>query len=290
MQAAQDGLSLTKLGTQRNQSMREVDGEITFDALITCKESLAECFRIFTNPTRTTNRITNRYKHQGPIPRCRQITIFTDGACMNNGKENAQCGSGVWFDHNSPRNLAIKIPGAAQSNQVGEITAVIAATAATALYQPLKIVTDSKYVIEGLTTNLKSWEEDGWISIRNAQLFRKAAHLLRLRSARTTFQWVKGHNGSAGNEESDRLAKLGANKQNPDALDLENPQEFDIQGAKLTTLTQAKAYSVTVRSPCLSGVRVLGFLRGVLPKKEVDHVRRHVVRWVEGRSRDKSRD
>ena len=35
--------------------------------------------------------------------------------------------------------------------------------------------------------------------------------------------------------------------------------------------------SVTVRSPCLSGVRVLGFLRGVVPKKEVGHVRRHVI-------------
>ena len=36
--------------------------------------------------------------------------------------------------------------------------------------------------------------------------------------------------------------------------------------------TRVKALAVTVRSPCLSGVRVLGFLRGVVPKKEVDHV------------------
>ena len=34
---------------------------------------------------------------------------------------------------------------------------------------------------------------------------------------------------------------------------------------------------VTVRSPCLSGVRVLEFLSGVVPKKEVDHVRRHMI-------------
>ena len=38
---------------------------------------------------------------------------------------------------------------------------------------------------------------------------------------------------------------------------------------------------VTVMSPCLSGVRVLGFLREVVPKKEIDHVGRHVVRLVE---------
>jgi len=74
---------------------------------------------------------------------------------MDNGKQNARCGSGIWFKNDSPRNLALQIPGDAQSNQVGEIAAVIAAAAATAPYQPLKIATDSKYVIEGLTTNLK---------------------------------------------------------------------------------------------------------------------------------------
>src|SRR5437588_8367156 len=53
---------------------------------------------------------------------------------------------------------------------------------------------------------------------------------------------MKGHNGTTGNEESDRLAKQGANKQEPDQLNLDIPIEFDTQGAKLTALTQAKAY------------------------------------------------
>jgi len=194
------------------------------------------------DPTKTMNLMARRYRQQGPIPRCRQITVYTDGACMDNGKQNARCGSGIWFDNNSPRNLALRIPGDAQSNQVGEIMAVIAAAAATALYQPLKIATDSKYVIEGLTSNLKRWEDNRWINIRNTPLFKKAAHLLRLRTVKTTFQWIKGHNGTVGNEESDCLAKLGANKQDPDELDLEIPPEFNIQGAKLATLTQAMAY------------------------------------------------
>ena len=150
-----DGLSLTKSGTQRNRTARENDDEVTFDASITCKVDLAECFRIFMDPTKTTNLLARRYRHQGPIPRCRQITVYTDGACMNNGKQNAKSGSGIWFARDSPRNLALRIPGDTQSNQVGELAAVIAAAASTAPYQPLKIVTDSKYVIEGLTTNLQ---------------------------------------------------------------------------------------------------------------------------------------
>jgi len=57
-----------------------------------------------------------------------------------------------------------------------------------------------------------------------------------------TFQWIKGHNSTVGNEESNCLAKLGADKHDPDELDLEILPEFDVQGAKLVTLTQAMAY------------------------------------------------
>ena len=38
------------------------------------------------------------------------------------------------------------------------------------------------------------------------------------------------------------LAKLRANKQIPDPLNLEIPKDFDVQGAKLPTLTQVTAY------------------------------------------------
>jgi ribonuclease HI len=237
-----DGLSLTKSGKSRNEIAIRNKDEILFDPTITCKENLAEAIRILTNPSRTQTQPAKHYKHHGQIPRCREITVYTDGACLNNGKRNAQCGSGVWFSERNPRNLAIKIPGESQSNQVGELAVVIAATNAIEPYQPLKIITDLEYVIKGLTTHLETWENEGWIGIKNANLFRKVAHLLRKRSARTTFLWTKGHNGTIGNEESDRLAKQGANKPVPDALNLDIPAEFDTQGAKLTALTQAKAY------------------------------------------------
>ena len=120
--------------------------------------------------------------------------------------------------------------------------AVITAIEIAPKNQPLKIITDSKYTIEGLTTHLKAWEDQGWIEIKNAALFKKAAYLMRRRTAETMFQWVKGHNGDPGNEESDRLAREGPLKKAPDDLDLEIPKEFDLQGAKLNALTQVLAY------------------------------------------------
>ena len=109
-------------------------------------------------------------------------------------------------------------------------------------YIPLIIETDSKYVIEGLTRNLRNWEDQGWIGIKNKEWFKRAAYLLRRRTATTRFQWVKGHDGDVGNEQSDRLAKLGASKHDANDILLNVPDHFDLQGAKLSKLTQAIAY------------------------------------------------
>jgi len=56
------------------------------------------------------------------------------------------------------------------------------------------------------------------------------------------FIWVKGHTGQEGNEQADTLAKEGANKPQPDILDLNIPDEFNLQGMKLSMISQALAY------------------------------------------------
>jgi ribonuclease HI len=58
-------------------------------------------------------------------------------------------------------------------------SAVITAATITPLSYPLKIITDSKYVIEGMTTHLSKWEDRGWIGICNTQALKKAAFTLK---------------------------------------------------------------------------------------------------------------
>jgi ribonuclease HI len=237
-----DNLSLTPSRKERNDVARRTDGLIRFDPSITNKKDLTECFRIFTDPDRISNLPARRYHTRGINHQHQGITIYTDGASMNNGKLDARCGGGVWVGPNNERNTSIRVPGTQQSNQVGEIAAIIVATASIPRFWPLTIISDSKYAIDGLTVHLQTWENDGWIGIKNANLFKKAAHILRSRITTTDFKWVKGHDGTLGNEESDRLAKEGANKPETDVLPLEIPIEFDLQGAKLATITQATAY------------------------------------------------
>ena len=237
-----DNLSLTPARKNRNQEARRVDGEIRFDPSITCKNELADCFRIFTDPEKLSTMSAHRSYTVGINHRHEGITVYTDGACINNGKLNARCGSGIWISPNHAQNTAIRVPGPQQSNQVGELAAIIVAVDSFPRFWPLTIISDSKYAIDGLTTHLHTWEDNGWIGVKNATLFKKAAFLLRRRIATTDFKWTKGHNGTLGNEQSDLLAKAGANKTETDRLPLEIPKEFDLQGAKLATITQATAY------------------------------------------------
>ena len=235
---------ITRMETAEEEgSDNEENPGIIFDPSVTVKSDLTDCIRIFVDP----NRVKNEPAKRQPAPRGiiildEEVTVYTDRSCLNNGKENAQCGSGVWFEDNSENNQAIKIPGPEQSNQIGEIAAVIAALEKVPNYLPLTIKTDSKYVINGLTKHLKDWEDQGWINVENSLWFKRAAYLLRRRTARTKFKWVKGHNGDLGNEMSDQLAKQEAMKTTPDNLTLEIPAYFDQQGAKLARVTQAIAY------------------------------------------------
>lgn len=238
-----DNLSLTERRKTSNKIARKENTGITFDPSVTEKANLADCFRAFTDPDKILKTPAERQR-QGRginIPE-ESITVYTDGSCIKNGKENARAGAGIWIAEGDIRNKALKIPGTKQSNQIGEIAAVIAALESTPTFTPLTIVSDSMYVINGLTKHLQEWEDRGWIEISNRDWFKRAAYLLRKRSAPTTFQWVKGHSGDKGNEECDKLAKMGAEKEREDPYDLSIPDHFNVQGAKLSTLTQAITY------------------------------------------------
>jgi ribonuclease HI len=132
-----------------------------------------------------------------------KLTIYTDGSCINHGKDNAHCGSGIWINDGHPNNKAIKIPGRKQSNQIAEVAAILIALQQTAPYIPITFIADSRYAIEGLTKHLPDWENRGWINVENSKYLRATVYQLRRRSAQTSFIWVKGHTGHNGNEQAD---------------------------------------------------------------------------------------
>ena len=240
-----DGLTLTHRRMEKNQkAVIEKNDEIIFDPTITTRNSLDECFRVLAeNPDalpQPAYRLSNPRREQGQPTN--PTVVFTDGSCEKNGKLDAICGSGIWFGENDPRNQAIRTPGQQQSNQIGEIVAIIVALQQTDPTSPLTIISDSRYAIDGLTKHLGTWEDNGWVNIKNAEWLQLAAYHLRRRAAPTSFKWVKGHANNLGNERADDLANQGAHKPHPDEINRDIPENFQLRGVKLTTLTQKIAY------------------------------------------------
>ncbi|KAH9176241.1 hypothetical protein EDB89DRAFT_1846301 [Lactarius sanguifluus] len=111
----QDNLTLTKRRLENNEQTSEDDEEeeqgTTFNPSVMVNTNLSDCFRIFTDPSKTTNIPATRQHPRGiTIPK-EEITIYTDGSCFNNSKENARCGSGIWIEEGSNQNRALRIPG-----------------------------------------------------------------------------------------------------------------------------------------------------------------------------------
>ncbi|KAG2029994.1 RnaseH-domain-containing protein [Suillus americanus] len=153
------------------------------------------------------------------------------------------------------------MPGTHHSNQIGELIAVLVVLQSVNPLTPIKIITDSKYVINCLTTHLSDWEDAGWIGITNTLIFKAIAYQLRQRPAPTSFQWVKGHSGVKGNDKADHLAQHGATRTDTDTIDLYVPRNFDLQGAKLSSITQKLAYKALIKDTHLEYNRqTLGLL------------------------------
>jgi hypothetical protein len=84
---------------------------IVFDLTLTSKDDISECFRVFTNPDKMAAIPAHRFIDNGTRERHPVTQVYTDDACMNNGKPDARCGAGVWFGPDDPRNLAPRVPG-----------------------------------------------------------------------------------------------------------------------------------------------------------------------------------
>ena len=147
-----DGLTHTHHHLEKNQCAIIHRGDkVLFNPTVTA-HSLSDCFRIFTPPKSRNPTPMHRWQLIAPPPT--QLTVYTDGSCLLNGSNDAQCGSGVWFADGHPLNGAIRVPGRDQSNQAGEIAAIVVALQSVPRNTDLTIVTDSQYVITTITHSL----------------------------------------------------------------------------------------------------------------------------------------
>jgi ribonuclease HI len=178
-------------------------------------------------------------------PPNRPTTVYADGACLNNGEENASAGLGVWYGKNDTRNLYMRVPIDEQSNQTGELLAELMAIKSHPPNEDLKIISDSRYVIDGLTKNRKRWEARDWIDTHHGNIFKCITAWTRWRNGNTYIKWIKGHSGVESNEKADRLASEGAKLTTKDpTFSLEFPQNLTTSGVRISDLEQKDFYRI----------------------------------------------
>jgi ribonuclease HI len=142
----------------------------------------------------------------------KRITIHTDGSCLGNP------GPGGWACLLTRGNRQLPLAGgvAETTNNRMELLAAIKALEALKLPGRLvTLITDSKYVMDGVTQWLPKWKANGWRTsakkpVKNQDLWERLDGLTAAHDI--TWKWVKGHSGDWGNEIVDRAAREAAER------------------------------------------------------------------------------
>lgn len=134
------------------------------------------------------------------------ITLYTDGGCHGNpgpagwGAVAVQAGR-VVLERNDFIGVA--------TNQVAELTAAIKGLAATPVGAIVELISDSQYVLKGISEWRKGWAARGWVNAAGQPVANKVlwvALYAEVDKRSVTTRWVRGHSGNIFNERCDVLA------------------------------------------------------------------------------------
>ena len=134
------------------------------------------------------------------------VEIFTDGACSGNP------GPGGYGSLLRYGGVTKEISGcsAETTNNRMEMMAVIEALRQLKRPCKVRLYTDSKYVMKGITEWVPGWVRRNWMTsqkrpVLNKDLWEKILDMSKLHQIE--WRWIKGHSGHTENERCDHLAR-----------------------------------------------------------------------------------
>lgn len=150
-------------------------------------------------------------KHFTMVISSQSILIYCDGACSGNP------GRGGWGAIVVlPEGKVQELGGEAlhTTNNQMELTATIRALESVAnIPCEVTLLTDSVYVIRGITQWIWGWRKKGWKTaegkdVANRELWEELSRVVAARDKKNEIHWgfVRGHTGVAGNERVDEIA------------------------------------------------------------------------------------
>lgn len=148
-----------------------------------------------------------------------KVTLYTDGACSGNPGIGGYGAILVHIDANGIKHEKEFSEGYQMTtNNQMELLAVIVGLEALKKPCKVKIISDSKYVVDSIEKGwLNNWVAKGWKKAGNKPvpnsdlwkrlIFAKEKHDIEL-------EWIKGHAGHEYNERCDKLAVAAYKKEN----------------------------------------------------------------------------
>jgi ribonuclease HI len=133
------------------------------------------------------------------------VHVWCDGSCAPNP------GPGGWGALLEQDGRRMELSGAApqSTNNIMEMTAAIEALRRTPEGTRVRVTTDSRYLMDGITRWLPGWKRKHWRKadgkpVLNQPLWQALDALVQKRHVR--WEWVEGHSGHPENERCDELA------------------------------------------------------------------------------------
>ena len=138
-----------------------------------------------------------------------EIDLYTDGACKGNP------GNGGWACILKAQDgTETVLSGGMPDTTNNQMELMAAIEGLKALKEPcnVNLTTDSKYVMDGITSWIDNWKKNNWKNAAKKEVKNKDLWIeldkFRLQH-NVEWHWVKGHSGHEKNEIADLLANKG---------------------------------------------------------------------------------
>jgi ribonuclease HI len=136
----------------------------------------------------------------------KKIKVYADGACEGNPGPGGF--AAIIEGGRKPREIVGSVPQT--TNNRMELMAVIRALVSLSKPSRVHVLTDSQYVVLGMTQWIHAWKRKRWKTasgqpVKNKDLWVKLLELADEHQVR--WEWIRGHSGHPQNERADYLAK-----------------------------------------------------------------------------------
>jgi len=134
------------------------------------------------------------------------VEVFADGACSGNPGVG---GYGVIL-RSGGRQKELSGCELLTTNNRMELTAVVRGLEALKRPCKVKVVTDSNYIVQGMSVWIYAWLRNNWKNsqkqeVANRDLWEQLWDICR--NHEVSWEWIKGHNAHTENERCDAIAK-----------------------------------------------------------------------------------